>query len=60
MHVLPKMDTSFDLDDDLSTAFGLETLAERDIKERKTRDLRIRLAISRLIYLEKTLLGRIK
>jgi hypothetical protein len=60
MHVLPKMDTSFDLDDDLSTAFGLETLAERDMKERKTRDLRTRLAISRLIYLEKTLLGRIK
>ena len=26
MHVLPKMDTSFDLDDDLSTAFGPETL----------------------------------
>ena len=31
MHVLPKMDTSFDPDDDLSTAFGLETLAERDM-----------------------------
>jgi hypothetical protein len=31
MHVLPKMDTSFDPDDDLSTAFGPETLAERDM-----------------------------
>jgi hypothetical protein len=31
MHVLPKMDTSFDPDDDLSTVFGPETLAERDM-----------------------------
>jgi hypothetical protein len=31
MHVLPKMDTSFDPDDDLSTAFGPETLTERDM-----------------------------
>jgi hypothetical protein len=28
IHVLPKMDTSFDPDNDLSTAFGPETLAE--------------------------------
>jgi hypothetical protein len=31
MHVLPKMDTSFDPDDDLPTVFGSETLAERDM-----------------------------
>jgi hypothetical protein len=31
MLVLPKMDTSFDPDDNLSTAFGPETLAERDM-----------------------------